>query len=126
MVALEERIKILEKCELFRRLPPEALAAAAARCEEGAAQEGEVLLVEGKPADAVYVLADGKVDYIKHVDEKRGLVISRWEAGAVFGLPFRGFPRSASLIRALPLRKRPPVLESRPDCSYNAASHRMI
>ncbi|HUU56364.1 MAG TPA: cyclic nucleotide-binding domain-containing protein [bacterium] len=83
---MEERIKILEKCELFRRLPPEALAAAAARCEEGEAKEGDVILVEGKPTDAVYVLADGKVDYIKQVDEKRGLVISRWQAGAVFGL----------------------------------------
>jgi CRP-like cAMP-binding protein len=83
---VEEKIKILERCELFRRLPPEALEMAAARCEEGEAKEGDVILVEGKPADAVYILADGKVDYIKLVDEKQGLVISRWQAGAVFGL----------------------------------------
>ena len=83
---MEERLEVLRNCELFKTLPPEALEEAAARCEEGSAREGEVILVEGKPADAVYVLAEGKVDYIKKVDEKRGLVIFRWQAGAVFGL----------------------------------------
>jgi len=83
---VEEKIKILERCDLFRRLPPEALAAAAERCEGRAAKEGEVILVEGKPADAIYILATGKVDCIKQVEEKRGLVVSRWQAGAAFGL----------------------------------------
>jgi CRP-like cAMP-binding protein len=101
---VEEIIKILEKCELFRRLPPEALEAIAARCERGTAQEGEVILVEGKPADAVYILADGKADYIKLMDEKRGLVISRWEAGAAFGVSsvMDGREQYASVVATAP------------------------
>ena len=71
---MEDRIKILAECELFKTLPPEALEMVAARCYEGEAEAGEALVVEGKPADGLYVIVEGNVDYIKKVDEKRGLV----------------------------------------------------
>lgn len=83
---MEDRIKILAECELFKTLPPEALEMAAARCDEGEAEAGEALTVEGKPADGLYVIVEGNVDYIKKVDEKRGLVLLRWQPGDVVGL----------------------------------------
>jgi CRP-like cAMP-binding protein len=83
---VENRIKILAECELFKTLPPEALEMVAARCDEGEAKAGEALVVEGKPADGLYVIVEGNVDYIKKVDEKRGLVLFRWRPGDVLGL----------------------------------------
>jgi CRP-like cAMP-binding protein len=82
----KERLALLQETELFRTLPAEALVAVAAKCEEGQAAEGTALLVEGKPADALFVVASGAVDYIKKVEEKRGLMLFRWERGDVFGL----------------------------------------
>lgn len=73
-------------CELFKTLPPEALEMLASRSEAAAAKEGEVIVAEGKAADNLYVVAEGQVDYIKRVDEKRGLVLFRWQRGDVLAL----------------------------------------
>jgi len=73
---VEERIKILARCELFSTLPRKGLEMAASRCVPGEAKKGESVVVEGKPADGLYVVVRGKVDYIKKVEEKRGLVLT--------------------------------------------------
>ncbi len=103
---MEDRIKILAGCELFKTLPPEALETAAARCEEGEARAGEALVVEGKPADGLYVVVEGNVDYIKKVDEKRGLVLLRWQPGDVVGLDavMDGKEHYVSAVAATPVK----------------------
>lgn len=83
---MEELVKILAECELFKTLPRDAWEMLASRCEVAAAKEGEAILAEGKRADYLYVVAEGRVDYIKRVDEKRGLVLFRWQRGDVLGL----------------------------------------
>jgi CRP-like cAMP-binding protein len=83
---MEDEIKILAECELFKTLPTEAVEMLAARCEPGEAGAGEAVIVEGKPADNLYVIVEGRVDYIKRVNDKRGLVLFRWRRGDVLGL----------------------------------------
>ncbi len=83
---MEDEIKILAECELFKTLPAEALEALAARCEPGEAGTGDAVIVEGKAADYLYVIVEGRVDYIKRVNDKRGLVLFRWRRGDVLGL----------------------------------------
>ncbi len=86
MAKADKKLKTLARCNLFKTLPQEGLALAAAACVEGNAKEGEAIVVEGTPADALYVVVAGQVDYVKRVDAQRGLVISRWREGDVFGL----------------------------------------
>jgi CRP-like cAMP-binding protein len=103
---VEERLKILAECELFKTLPPEALEMAAARCREGEAEAGEAFVVEGKPAEGLYVIAEGNVDYIKRVDEKRGLVLLRWGPGDAVGLDalMGGEGHYVSAVAATPVK----------------------
>lgn len=103
---MEERLKILAECELFKTLPPEALEMAAARCTEGEAEAGETFVVEGKAADRLYVVVEGNVDYIKRVDEKRGLVLFRWRPGDVVGLDavMDGKEHYVSAVAATPVK----------------------
>jgi len=103
---VESRLKILAECKLFKTLPPQALEMAAARCEEGEAEAGEALVVEGKPADGLYVVVEGNVDYIKRVDEKRGLVLLRWQPGDVVGLDavMDGKEHYVSAVAATPVK----------------------
>ncbi|HUV87589.1 MAG TPA: cyclic nucleotide-binding domain-containing protein [bacterium] len=103
---MESRLKILAECKLFKTLPPQALEMAAARCEEGEAEAGEALVVEGKPADGLYVVVEGNVDYIKRVDEKRGLVLLRWQPGDVVGLDavMDGKEHYVSAVAATPVK----------------------
>lgn len=103
---MEGRLKILSECELFETLPPEALETAAARCTEGEAETGKALVVEGKPAGGLYVIVEGNVDYIKRVDEKRGLVLLRWQPGDVVGLDglMDGKEHYVSAVAATPVK----------------------
>ena len=81
-----DKAKILARSELFKTLPPAALAAVAAKCEAVRFKEAEPLAVEGRAGDALYVIAEGHVDYVKRMDEKSGLVLLRWGPGDVVGL----------------------------------------
>jgi CRP-like cAMP-binding protein len=103
---VEDRLKTLAECELFKTLPPEALEMAAALCTEGEAEAGKALAVEGKAADGLYVVAEGNVDYIKRVDEKQGLVLLRWGPGDVVGLAavMDGGDHYVSAVAATPVK----------------------
>ncbi len=83
---MDDKIRILARSELFKTLPSEGLIFAAERCRAAAAKEGEPLIVEGKPAPGIFVITEGRVDYIKRVDAKSGLVLCRWSEGDVLGL----------------------------------------
>ena len=83
---MKDKSKILARCELFKTLPAEALELIAAKAAPLEVNEGDPLIVEGKPSAFLYVIAEGTVDYIKRVDAKSGLVICRWAEGDVVGL----------------------------------------
>ena len=103
---MKDRIKAIARCELFKTLPPEGIEMVAARCVEVTAQAGEPLIVEGKPAAGVFVIVEGKVDYIKMVDAKSGLVVCRWAEGDVVGLDrmFEEEPYFVSAVATTPGR----------------------
>jgi CRP-like cAMP-binding protein len=86
MAGNKEIAKALARCELFKTLLPEAVEKLAAACSLVQAREGDVIVAENSPSDAIYVVVKGSVDYIKRMDEKRGLVLARWRESDVFGL----------------------------------------
>jgi CRP-like cAMP-binding protein len=81
-----DKRKTLAKTELFKTLSSEGLELAAAKCAAVSFKEGDAVLVEGRAADAVYVLTAGEVNYIKRMDDKSGLILFRWKPGDCFGL----------------------------------------
>jgi CRP-like cAMP-binding protein len=103
---LDNRLKTLAGCELFRTLPPEGVEMAASLCTEGEAAAGKALAVEGKTADGLYVIVEGTVDLIKRVDDKRGLVLLRRQAGDCVGLGgvMEGKGHYVSAVAATPVK----------------------
>lgn len=96
---------------LLRRLPglgkapPEALAPLRDAFESRAFAEGEVLFLEQDPADAAWMLADGKVDVLRQVRGTRAERLATLSAGDLFAvnaLISKG-PRTASCVAATPV-----------------------
>lgn len=99
-----DKIKTLARAEIFKTLPPEALRLLADKCELVAFKESEPLVIEGRPPDALYIIAEGEVNYIKRMDEKNGLVLYRWGPGGVVGASscIEGGGQFCSAIAAAP------------------------
>ncbi|MGD8719049.1 MAG: cyclic nucleotide-binding domain-containing protein [Candidatus Zixiibacteriota bacterium] len=127
---MKERIELLKRCELFKTLPPEGLEAVAERCVPEDVEAGGTILVETRPAESLYVVAAGTVDYIKRVDEKRGLVLFRWQVGDCFGLHsvMDGKEHCVSAVAKGPVKLlRLPVLDFRAVCEEDPLfEHRML
>jgi CRP-like cAMP-binding protein len=99
-----DKIKTLACAEVFKTLPPDALQLLAGKCELVAFKEGDPLVIEGHPPDALYVIAAGQVNYVKRMDEKSGLVLYRWGPGGVVGVSscIEGGGQFCSAIAAAP------------------------
>jgi CRP-like cAMP-binding protein len=101
-----DKKKTLACAEIFKTLPPDALDMLAGKCDIVSFAEGEPLELEGRPAEALYIIAEGQVDYIKRMDEKSGLVLYRWGPGGVVGLSscLDGGGQFCSAIAAAPTK----------------------
>lgn len=75
-----ERILALRRLSILETLPPEQLAVVAEQTRERFFPKGAVLLREGEPIAAIYVVLDGKV----HV-ARRGRLLGHAENGAAVG-----------------------------------------
>lgn len=63
---LAPRVTVLQAMDIFGAAPRPALERLAAAATEIVAEPGAVLVREGDPADALYVLVDGKLDVAAH------------------------------------------------------------
>lgn len=70
--AAEEKIKLLAKCDLLRHLPPEEIERILPFVRPRHLGRGEVLFHAGDPGDALYIVANGKVDVMSAADSKPG------------------------------------------------------
>jgi len=63
---------------------------------------GDVIMKEGEPASAFFIIASGKVEVVKGVDSKKPRVLATLGSREFFGemALFEGYPRSAT-VRAL-------------------------
>ena len=59
-----ERIKILEKVDIFRGLSPTQLEAVAQLSEEAKYRSGQVVFAERNPGKEMYVVKKGKVYFV--------------------------------------------------------------
>lgn len=77
---------LLRKLPGLGKAPPEALAPLRDAFAARAFAEGEILFLEGEPADSAWMLADGKVDVLRQVRGTRAERLATLSAGDLFGV----------------------------------------
>lgn len=100
-----ERIKLLAACDLMRHLPAEQIERILPCIRERSLKAGEILFRAGDPGDALYIVAQGKVEVLANGsadDATPGGAIAVLGAGHAFGEMslLSGGPRTAT-IRAV-------------------------
>jgi CRP/FNR family cyclic AMP-dependent transcriptional regulator len=96
----ERMIELLSKVELFSELDSEDLARMASLAQMRSATKDTVIFHAGDPADAVYVIANGKVKIVTTSTDGKEFILTVLGAGQVFGemALIESAPRSASVI----------------------------
>ena len=100
---VEERLDRLAHLPLFRDMTPAELAPLAAACKVVSYLAGEAIVRQGEPGDSVYVILEGRVEVLAHI-ERNGVqtesVVSWLVAGDALGelSLLDGRPRSATCI----------------------------
>jgi CRP-like cAMP-binding protein len=82
----ERRGALLATTRLFGGLPPDVLAAVAARCRPRRLRRGATVFLEGDPAEAVYLLAAGRVKLVQETEDGRAVILRLLHAGDVFNV----------------------------------------
>lgn len=97
-----DRQEALSRASLFSRLAPAYLAGLASRTVERRFKAGEVILREGEPGIALFVITEGKVQVVRHAGQANELVLGEEGPGSFFGemTLIDEAPRSAT-VRAL-------------------------
>jgi CRP-like cAMP-binding protein/cytochrome P450 len=63
----------------------EALIRVAAQVRTLTFRPGDVIISQGDPADRFYILTEGRVEVLRHQDEREPVVLARLDPGAYFG-----------------------------------------
>lgn len=102
----EEISRSLTHAPFFRLFPAEALKELEQTCERINGRFGQLIVQEGEPADALFVVLDGRVRVLKRSDSVEELVLGSLSTGDVFGESalFEGGLRNASVRCSAPTR----------------------
>lgn len=95
---------LLRRMPVLRQAEPEVLAELSALFVPEPVQEGQILFLEGEQGGTAYLVAEGKVDVLRHVRGERAECLATLMQGDLFGansLVERG-PRTASCVVAEP------------------------
>jgi ferredoxin-NADP reductase/CRP-like cAMP-binding protein len=103
-----EALGLLSALAPFKTLPADELQAIAQAVEEQRFSPGDMIVREGDPGDALYLIAEGSVQVIGRAFEGSDVVLARLEAGQFFGeqalLPGGSRRRNASIRAVGPCR----------------------
>ena len=78
-----EIIQLLSRCDVLRHLPPEDIGEILPCVRNRSLAAGETLFRAGDPGDALYIVAEGKVEVLEDCDDPR--VLATLGAGQAFG-----------------------------------------
>lgn len=118
------RAALLRRVRPFDQLEPSTLDPLAARCRVRSVERGSVLFVEGQPADAVHVLAEGEVRVVRETDDGREVILRLIRPGEMFGgaggwgadrYPATTVAAEASVVLVLPAAEFERLMRDFPD-----------
>ena len=81
---LSRKLKLVSRCELFRDLDDRALRDLASASVLSLVRRGDLLLTPGQPAEALYVLAEGRVTLFRDTEAGRRVILAIIYPGGVF------------------------------------------
>ncbi len=117
-------VSVLAGVDLFRALPPDAMALVAAAASTRSLQRGDVLFSEGDDATTLFVVEQGRIAIANRSPDGRESVVALMESGDLFGEMslFDGQGRSAearalepSRVSEVPFAPLRDVLQRRPE-----------
>ena len=82
---VERSAALLGGVRPFDELSEETLLSIAGRSRVRSIERGSIIFVEGQPADAVHVLAEGEVRVIRETDDGREVILRLIRPGEMFG-----------------------------------------
>ena len=82
---VDRRADLLRRVRPFSELDPSTLCAVAGYCRIRSFQKGEIIFIEGEPASAVHVLADGEVRVVRETEDAREVILRLIRPGELFG-----------------------------------------
>lgn len=82
---LERRALLLGRVRPFDHLDVVTLASVAGRCRVRVCDKGAIVFVEGQPAEAVHILAEGEVRVVRETDDGREVILRLIQPGEMFG-----------------------------------------
>jgi CRP-like cAMP-binding protein len=106
----KQTIRLLSKCDLLRHLPPEEIERILPCVSTRHLDDGEILFHAGEPGNALYIVAQGKVDVLSaaageplngHVAGEKLAQLSEGQAFGEMAL-LSGEPRTATIQSAAP------------------------
>lgn len=121
---IPERAAFLATQRLFHSLQPETLTAIAGRMRVTPIADGEFVFVAGSPADAINLLASGRIKVIHETDEGREVILRLIQPGEIFGgagvWGADGYPASAvalepAVVLRLPAREVTDLAREHPE-----------
>ncbi len=100
MVETVEMVEVLSRLPLFQSLPEEILAQLAELAHVRTFADGQAVFREGDPGDAWYIVIEGGVRIVRHLDDGGTLVLTALGPNASFGemAVFDDRPRSAGAV----------------------------
>ncbi|HZS87968.1 MAG TPA: Crp/Fnr family transcriptional regulator [Chloroflexota bacterium] len=104
-MSIDDDVTFLRAVPYFRGLPDEDLAQIRTRCHTRHLEDGEILLLEGAPAEALYIVRSGRVRVFKtSADARKEQVLIVLGPGETFNdVPvFDGGPNPASVQATTP------------------------
>lgn len=120
-----ERLEaFLRQARLFQHLPEATLRQVAARFRPRRLERGEILFLAGEPADALHLLAEGRVKVARGGEEGRDVILRMIGPGDVFGAaggwgeshyPATASALENSLVLRLPSADFTALIRAQPD-----------
>jgi len=120
---VSQRAALLATVRLFRELPEPLLHQLAAQFRPKLAERGAILFLEGEPADALNLLAAGRIKVVRETDDGREVILRVIGPGEIFGCaggwgepiyPATAVALTASVVLQLPAQTFQALLETQP------------
>jgi CRP-like cAMP-binding protein len=120
---VSQRAAFLASVRLFRELPEPLLHQLAAQLRPKPVERGAILFLEGEPADALNLLAAGRIKVVRETDDGREVILRVIGPGEIFGCaggwgepiyPATAVALTASVVLQLPAQTFQALLETQP------------
>lgn len=121
---VEERAELLARVRLFQQLPPATLKELAGHFRPRQVERDEFVFLEGEPAEALNLLATGRIKVVRETEDGREVILRLIGPGEIFGAaggwgepvyPASAVAQERGVVLQLPAHEFPALIAAHPD-----------